>query len=463
MSRGGNPDVQGGASSVRGGASSSGATAQGGLTSGGASSSGGTGSASAGFGGTTASGGRAPGTGGAAFGGSAVGGTASGGSAVGGTASGRGGAGGAASGGNAAGGNTSGGNAAGGVGSSGKGAPEAKAIGYGRNATGAGSMTAKTVASFAAAQAAIDAYSGSGGLALLYTGKVRFESITDPCTQHSLPAQILEIKKKSDITLLGADGSAADFGVHIAAASSNIVIRNMTFGLLAGGDASDAISIEGMSGGVPQDIWIDHNEFFSSMADCPGAGDTAFDGLIDVKKGADNITVSYNYIHEHHKVSLNGFSDSDSAVRHITFYRNVFEDVGSRTPLQRGGYSHIVNNLFSGIRVSGINVRMGGYTLIESNFFEDAKNPVTSRDSDELGDWELRNNNLLTPADFAKFGISWGASDSTPTKDATDWVTTKPYPLSLGYPYAPVAPQCLKQGLKAVAGAGKGLATLQCD
>ena len=43
---------------------------------------------------------------------------------------------------------------------------------------------------------------------------------------------------------------------------------------------------------------------------------------------------------------------------------------------------------------SGINVRMGGYALVEANYFENVKNPVTSRDSSAVGFWELRNNNL---------------------------------------------------------------------
>jgi len=351
----------------------------------------------------------------------------------------------------------------GGSGTAGKGAPESKAVGYGRNTTGAGAAAPLTVSSFAAAQAAIDAYSGSGGLALSYTGKGNISSITDPCTQHSKAAQILEIKKKNDISILGADGSAADFGIHIASSSSNVIIRNMTFGLLAGGDSSDAISVEGMSGGMPNNVWIDHNEFFSALVECPGAGDTSFDGLIDLKKGADNVTVSYNYIHDHHKVTLNGFSDSDTDVRHITYYRNVFQNVGSRTPLQRGGYSHVVNNLLSGVSTSGANVRMNGYALIENNFFENVKNPVTSRDSSALGYWELRGNNVTSPADFNQFGITWSGSDSSPTKDATDWVTTRVFPMSLGYAYSVVSPQCVKGGLKNVAGAGKGLATLTCQ
>jgi pectate lyase len=311
-------------------------------------------------------------------------------------------------------------------------------------------------------QAAIDAHN-SGGLVINYTGRFDFSTITDPCTQWRAEAQIVEIKNKSGISIIGADGSSAHFGLHIAGPSRNIIVRNMTFGLLAGGDASDAISVEGMSSGFPTDIWIDHNELFSSLAECEGAGDTSFDGLLDFKKGADRITVSYNYLHDHHKVSLNGFSDSDDAVRHITFHHNVFENVGSRTPLQRHGFSHLLGNVFTKIGVSAINVRMGGYTLVEGNFFEMVKNAVTSRDSSAIGSWELRDNNVKSPVDFATYGLTWAASSSTPTKDATDWTTTAVYPEALGYSYSVDPPACLKAGLRAVAGSGKRLATLKCN
>jgi pectate lyase len=352
--------------------------------------------------------------------------------------------------------------AGGSIGSS-AGPPETKPTGYGQETTGAGSASVVEVSSVAAIQAAIDAYSGSGGLNLRYTGKFNFASISDPCTQHTLPAQIVEIKKKNDITLMGADGSGANFGLHIASSSSNIIIRNMVFGLLPGGDASDAISIEGMSGGFPTKIWIDHNEFYSSMATCAGAGDTAFDGLIDLKKGAENVTVSYNYIHDHHKVSLNGYTDDDTAVRHITYHHNIFDNVGSRTPLQRGGYSHVFNNYLHNISASGANIRMNGYSLIEANYFDTVKNPVTSRDSSALGFWELRNNNIASAADFTTYTITWSAASDPPSADATDWKTTATFPEALGYSYTANPVGCLKDGLPKVAGAGKGLATLKCN
>jgi pectate lyase len=203
---------------------------------------------------------------------------------------------------------------------------------------------------------------------------------------------------------------------------------------------------------------------FTSLATCAGAGDTAFDGMLDIKKGADNVTVSYNYLHDHHKVSLNGFTDTDDQVRHVTFHHNLFERVGSRLPLQRHGFSHVVNNYFLDVSTSGINVRMGGYSLVEANYFEKVKNPVTARDSDEVGFWDLRNNNLKAAADVADgnaFGITWSAGDAG-TVNATDWKTTAAYPEALGYDFSAQPFQCIHDGLRAAAGAGKGLVTLKC-
>ena len=347
----------------------------------------------------------------------------------------------------------------------GVGPEQSQATGYGAMASGGGNSPARDVGSLAELQAAVDAYSGSGGLVLQYTGRFDFETITDPCTQHTLDGQKLEIKDKSNISIIGSEGSAANFGIHIKAASENIVIRNMTLGLLPGGGESDMISMEGMSGGIPKNIWIDHNELFSSLTKCEGAGDTSFDGMIDIKKGVDNVTISYNYLHDHAKVSLNGYSDDDSQTRHITFHHNVFENVGSRTPLQRHGFSHIVNNVFDKITVSGINVRMGGYALVEANFFQDVKNPVTSRDSDAVGFWELRDNNLATAADVAagnRFGITWDDGNDG-TVNALDWTTSQKFPKDLGYNYEADSWACVRDGLKAVAGAGKKLATLACS
>lgn len=341
-------------------------------------------------------------------------------------------------------------------------APSGDSGGFAGAVTGGGSAAPVTVTTAAQMQAAIDAYAGSGGLVIRYTGSFDFSTIADPCAQWQKDAgDIVEIKNKSAITIEGADGSSANFGLAIKADATNIVIRNMTIGLLPG--SIDAIGIEGQSGKYPGYLWIDHNTLFSSTAECPGAGDLEFDGLVDNKAGAHHITYSYNHLHDHHKVGLIGSSDSDIGDRHLTYHHNVYENVGSRLPLQRGGYTHLYNNLYSGVLTSGANIRMGGHALIEGNYFENAKNPVTSRDSSAIGYWDLRDNNVNSPDDFARYGITWSASSSSPSRDATDWATTAAFPISIPYTYMVQDPACVKRKLAAVAGAGKALATLRCD
>ena len=123
---------------------------------------------------------------------------------------------------------------------------------------------------------------------------------------------------------------------------------------------------------------------------------------------------------------------------------------------------NLYNNLYSGLPTSGANIRMGGYSLIEGNWFENSQNPVTSRDSPSIGYWQLRGNNITSPSDFATYGITWVASGSSPSRDATDWVSTATFPLGILYGYTLQAPSCVKQKLPAAAGAGTGLAKVSC-
>ena len=205
-----------------------------------------------------------------------------------------------------------------------------------------------------------------------------------------------------------------------------------------------------MSSGIPSNIWIDHNTIFASLTMCSGAGDASFDGGIDQKKGVTNVTVSYNYIHDYQKVSLNGYSDSDTAndAARTTYHHNRYENIKSRLPLQRFGKTHIYNNYYKNVHTSGINVRMGGTSLIESNVFETVMNPVTSRDSSKIGYWDLRNN--------ISSGITWDAGSSG-TINAVNWTTTKAFGAT-GYSYTPTPVASVKAKVIATAGAGTNLA-----
>ncbi len=270
----------------------------------------------------------------------------------------------------------------------------------------------------------------------------------------------VEIKEfTKGVTIIGANGSSANFGV-VVNKSSNVIIRNMKIGALAGAN-NDADMIRIDSG---TNVWVDHNELFAVNNECKGSpdGDLTFESAIDIKKDSHNITVSYNLIRDSKKVGLDGSSSSDIAGgREITFHHNIYKNVNARLPLQRGGWTHMYNNLYDGITDSGINVRQAGYALIESNWFQNAKNPITCRyDSSNCGFWDLRNNNVKSPADFATYNITWSSGG---TIDATNWTTTAPFPISIPYNYSPVAPQCVKDKLVQVAGVGKNNAQLNAS
>ncbi len=267
----------------------------------------------------------------------------------------------------------------------------------------------------------------------------------------------VEIKEfTKGITIIGANGSSANFGI-VVNKSSNVIVRNMKIGALAGAN-NDADMIRIDSG---TNVWVDHNELFAVNNECKGSpdGDLTFESAIDIKKDSHNVTVSYNLIRDSKKVGLDGSSSSDIAGgREITFHHNIYKNVNARLPLQRGGWTHMYNNLYDGVTDSGINVRQAGYSLIESNWFQNAKNPVTCRyDSSNCGFWDLRNNNVKSPADFATYNITWSSGG---TIDATNWTTTAPFPISIPYSYSPVTPQCVKDKLASYAGVGKNNAQL---
>ena len=192
----------------------------------------------------------------------------------------------------------------------------------------------------------------------------------------------IDVKDVRDVSILGT-GSGAEFdgiGIKVVRAS-NIVLRNLRIHDVDIGD-KDAISIEG-----PADhIWVDHCEL---SAQFQGVDKDHYDGLLDVKREAEYITYSWNYLHDSWKTALVGSSESDTFDRKLTLHHNHFSNCNSRLPLFRGGNGHVFNNLYEDVVDTGINSRLGACLRIEQNFFRRARNPWVSAYSDELGGAEL--------------------------------------------------------------------------
>jgi pectate lyase len=103
-------------------------------------------------------------------------------------------------------------------------------------------------------------------------------------------------------------------------------------------------------------VWIDHCTF--DDGDQPDArARTALgrrmqhhDGLLDITRQSDLVTVSWNVFRLHDKTSLVGSSDNqttDAGLLRVTYHHNHFDRVQERAPRVRFGQVHLFNNLYT--------------------------------------------------------------------------------------------------------------------
>ncbi|WP_448212965.1 pectate lyase family protein [Colwellia sp. MEBiC06753] len=311
--------------------------------------------------------------------------------------------------------------------------------GYSFDITGGAGGTSVTVDNGADLIAALEQAADSSTPITIYVDGI----ITDANSGGS--GQSIEIKDMDNVSIIGvADRGELDgIGIHIRRAN-NIIVQNLKIHhVLTGG--KDAISIEGDDdGSTTSNIWIDHNELYSSLS----VDKDYYDGLIDSKSDAKNITISYNYLHDHWKASLHGSSDSDGDVsteRNITFHHNWFENIESRLPLFRFGKGHLYNNYFNNINSTAINSRMGAELLVENNAFENTQNPIVSFYSEATGYWNASGN-------IFGDGVTWTTPDTGDASYNVEGAATSSYVVP--YPYNLDAASEVKTKVMANAGVG---------
>ncbi|MGW5771972.1 pectate lyase family protein [Streptomyces longwoodensis] len=105
-------------------------------------------------------------------------------------------------------------------------------------------------------------------------------------------------------------------------------------------------------------VWLDHNTF-TDGSHPDSAAPTYFgmlyqqhDGELDIVRGANYVTASWNVFTEHDKTILIGNSDSESTAAgdrgklKVTFHHNLFENLVERAPRVRFGQVDSYNNHF---------------------------------------------------------------------------------------------------------------------
>ena len=146
--------------------------------------------------------------------------------------------------------------------------------------------------------------------------------------------------------------------------SSNVIVRNLTFV-----DAEDdAVNV----GRESHHIWIDHNTFRSPA-----------DGSIDIVRGADYVTVSWNHFAGTDKSMLIGHSDgsasSDIGHLRVSVHHNFFDGSRQRHPRVRFGEPvHVYNNYFLSNELYGIASTQNAGVLVEGNYFAAVAHPCHS-------------------------------------------------------------------------------------
>ncbi|GIE95119.1 pectate lyase family protein [Paractinoplanes rishiriensis] len=187
------------------------------------------------------------------------------------------------------------------------------------------------------------------------------------------------LRVRSNKTVLGNAGatiSGCGFNIN---GDRNVIIRNLTF---RNWD-DDAINVQESA----TNIWIDHNSFTNG-----------YDGAVDVKRGSDFVTISWNRVFGHDKSMLLGHSDDngsqDRGHLRVTYHHNWFDGSNQRHPRVRfGNPVHVYNNLYSNVGGYGVASTEGAGVLVEGNYFENTDDPFHLGEGDSgPGTLVARNN-----------------------------------------------------------------------
>ena len=228
------------------------------------------------------------------------------------------------------------------------------------------------------------------------------------------------LRVRSNKTIIGNSGATiAGCGFNVNG-DRNVIIRNLNFRNWN----DDAINVQESA----TNIWVDHNSFSNG-----------YDGAVDIKRGSDFVTVSWNRVFSHDKSMLLGHSDDngsqDRGHLRVTYHHNFFDASTQRHPRVRfGNPVHVYNNFYRNNSGYGVASTEGAGVLVEANSFEGVKDPFHLGEASSGPGTLVARNNLLVNSGGGQTGGSVA---------------------SIPYSYTPDAAANVKSIVTANAGAGK--------
>ncbi|PST83819.1 pectate lyase [Pedobacter yulinensis] len=173
---------------------------------------------------------------------------------------------------------------------------------------------------------------------------------------------------KSNKTVLGLPGSVLDGVALLIYGANNIILQNLVI--------RNVVNYSNIM--IKEDahhVWVDHCDLSSDR----DHGWDYYDGLLDIGKRADYISVSWNRMHDNHIPMLIGFDDrntDDAGHLRVSVYNNYFYNVSERQPSVRFGTVHCFNNYHRNGSGYAIGVTMNALVRTDNNYFENQKEPL---------------------------------------------------------------------------------------
>ncbi|MDP4505384.1 pectate lyase family protein [Nonomuraea turcica] len=203
-----------------------------------------------------------------------------------------------------------------------------------------------------------------------------------------------ELKVASNKTIIGV-GTAGEIvggGFFLGATTSNVIIRNLTIRdtLMPEDDPDDkdfdydAIQIDSAT-----KVWIDHNRLARMN-----------DGLLDSRKDATDITVSWNQFLDNNKTL--GIGWTANLITRMTLHHNWFARTNQRNP--SGGNllnMHMYSNYLQDIRSYGNWARGETKGVIEHSLFHNVADPYFVDPAGEL----VQRGNVVTGTSSWRDGL----------------------------------------------------------
>lgn len=181
------------------------------------------------------------------------------------------------------------------------------------------------------------------------------------------PTSWTEIDVGSNTTIVGygADATLINTELHMVD-EKNIIIRNLTIrdSYVEGDEDGKTNDNDAVQADNCHHLWIDHC-FFTHCGD----------GLIDLRKACDYVTVSWVHLSDHNKAFGIGWTELTNFK--MTLHHNWIENTNQRNPSFDMGIGHLYNNYLDEIGSYGNQARGEARVVIENSVFANSNDPIT--------------------------------------------------------------------------------------